>query len=97
MSAETAQHNGTAQHHDGGPDNSPEALEAQVERNREELAATVDALHHKLDVKAQAKIRVARARDAATTDSGKPSPALLGVAALAVAGVGLLVWRRTRS
>ena len=90
MSSGTAQHNGVVQ------DNSPEALEAQVERNREELAATVDALHHKLDVKAHAKKRVALVRDAATTDSGKPSPALLGVAALAVAGVGLLVWRRAR-
>jgi hypothetical protein len=91
MSGGTAQHNGAA------PDTSPEALEAQVERNREELAATVDALHHKLDVKAQAKLRVARLRDAMTTDSGKPSPALLGVAGLAVVGVGLLIWRRTRS
>lgn len=90
MSSETAQHNGVVQ------DGSPEALEAQVQRNREELAATVDALHHKFDVKAHAKKRVALVRDAATTDSGKPSPALLGVAALAVAGVGLLVWRRAR-
>jgi hypothetical protein len=90
MSSGTAQHNGVAQ------DTSPEALEAQVERNREQLAATVDALHHKLDVKAQAKQRVAQLRDAAITDSGKPSPALLGAAALAVAGVGLLVWRRSR-
>ena len=87
----TGRNNGTAQ------DTSPEALEEQVRRNREELAATVDALHHKLDVKAQAKQRVARARDAATTDSGKPSPAVLGIAALAVAGVGFFFWRRTRS
>lgn len=90
MSSGTAQHNGVAQ------DGSPEALEAQVQRNREDLAATVDALHRKLDVKAQARKRVAHLRDAATADSGKPSPALLGVAALAVAGVGLLVWRRSR-
>ena len=89
MSAGTAQHNGAAQ------DTSPETLEAQVERNREELAATVDALHHKLDVKAHARQRVARVREAATTGSGKPSPALLGLAGLAVAGVGLLVWRRS--
>jgi MYXO-CTERM domain-containing protein len=78
------------------PPGTPPALEAEVERNREQLAATVDALHHKLDVKAQAKQRVASLRDAATTDSGKPSPAVLGTAALAVAGVGLLLWRRTR-
>jgi hypothetical protein len=87
----------TTQQLDGVPqDTSPEALEAQVRRNREELAATVDALHHKLDVKAHAQRRVALLRDSVTTDSGKPSPVLLGVSALAVAGVGLLVWRRLR-
>lgn len=90
MSGTTAQHNGVVK------DGSPEALELQVERNREELAATVDALHDKLDLKAHAKRRVAHLRDAATTDSGKPSPVLLGLAGLAVAGVGLMVWRRAR-
>ena len=89
MSSGTTEQNGSA------PDRSPEALEAQVERDREKLAATVDALHDKLDVKAHAKARAARLKDQATTDSGKPSPALLGLAALAVAGVGFLVWRRT--
>ena len=97
MSSGTAEHNGVAQRHDEGQGTSPEALEAQVERNREELAATVDALHRKLDVKAHARQRIDRARAAVTTDSGKPSPALLGAAVLAVAGVGLLVWRRSRS
>jgi hypothetical protein len=77
-------------------DGSPEALEAQVEQDRAQLAATVDALHDKLDVKAHAKARAVRLKDAATTDSGKPSPALLGLAVLAVAGVGLLVRRRVR-
>lgn len=86
----TAQHNGVAQ------PGSPEALEAQVQRNRDELAATVDALHHKLDVKAHAKARAAHLRDSMTTDSGKPSHALLGFAALAVVGVGLIAWRRTK-
>ncbi len=86
----TAQHNGTPS------DGSPAALEAQVERDREQLAATVDALHHKLDVKAHAKARAARLKDRATTDSGRPAPAVLGLAGLAVAGLGVLVWRRTR-
>ena len=86
----TAQQNGTA--HKPG---SPEAIEAEIERTREELAHTVDELHHKLDVKAQARKRVEALRGAATTDSGKPSPAALGLAAFAVAGVGLLVWRRS--
>jgi hypothetical protein len=86
----TAQHNGTPK------DGSPEALEAQVERDREQLAATVDALHHKLDVKAHAKARAARLRDRVTTDTGRPVPAVLGLAGVAVAGLGLLVWRRAR-
>lgn len=87
MSTETtAQHNGS----------SPQALEREVERNREALARTVDELHHKLDVKAQAKLRADRLRAAATTDSGKPRPQVLGIAGAAVAGVALLVWLRRR-
>ena len=97
MNHETAEQNGHAVTDTTYPPGTPQALEAEVERNREQLAETVDALHHKLDVKAQAKARAARLRESATTDSGKPSPAVLGIAALAVAGVGLLVWRRTRS
>ncbi len=93
MSQSTAEQNGQGTTYEPG---TPEALEAEVERNREQLAQTVDALHHKLDVKTQAKARVAQLRESATTDSGKPSPAVLGLAALAVAGVGLLVWRRAR-
>ena len=96
MNDSTAEHNGHATAATTYPPGTPQALEAEVERNREQLAETVDALHHKLDVKAQAKERAARLRESATTDSGKPSPAVLGIAALAVAGVGLLVWRRTR-
>jgi hypothetical protein len=86
MSTDTASQNGA----------SPEALEAAVERNREELARTVDALHHKLDVKAQAKERAARLRESATTDSGKPRPELLGAVGAAALGIGLLVWLRRR-
>ena len=96
MSPSTAEQNGHAMTDTTYPPGSPQALEAEVERNREQLAETVDALHHKLDFKTQAKQRAAQLRDSATTDSGKPSPAVLGIAALAVAGVGLLVWRRTR-
>jgi MYXO-CTERM domain-containing protein len=95
VSHSTAEQNGHAVN-TTYPPGTPQALEAEVERNREQLAATVDALHRKLDVKAQAKARAARLRESATTDSGKPSPAVLGIAALAVAGVGLLVWRRSR-
>lgn len=83
-------------HANGSAPTTPQALEREVERNREELARTVDALHHKLDVKAQARQRVARLKDSATTDGGKPRPAVLGAVGAAAAGVALLVWLRRR-
>lgn len=42
--------------------NDPDAIRDDIERTRENLAGTVDALHAKLDVKSQAKARVARAK-----------------------------------
>ena len=70
------------------------AIEADIARQRDELARTVDALSERLDVKARAEHKVADLRDAATTDSGRPRPALVLVAVGAVAGVALLVWWR---
>ena len=63
---------------------SPEQIEADIERQREQLAATIDELHAKLDVKARLM-----------TDSGKPRPAVV-LAAVAAVGLvaGLVVWRR---
>lgn len=75
---------------------SPEAIEADIARQREALAATVDELHHRLDVKTQAKEKAAQVKDRATTDTGKPRPDLIAVAAVAVvAVVGLAIWRRS--
>ena len=74
---------------------SPEQIEADIERQREELAATVSQLQSRLDVKARARQRAAVLRDRATTDSGRPRPELIAAAAGALALVGLLVWRRT--
>ena len=76
---------------------TPEEIEADIERQRQQLAATVDQLHAKLDVKARAKDEVAHLKDRATTDSGKPRPDLTVavVAGLALV-VGLVVWRRRR-
>jgi len=75
---------------------TPETIEADITRQREQLAETVDELHHRLDVKAQTKEKVAAAKDRATTDSGRPRPELLGAAVLAVlAIVGLAIWRRS--
>jgi hypothetical protein len=89
MSTDTAQQNGSSP-------STPQELEREVERNREELARTVDALHHKLDVKAQAQQRVTRLKESATTDDGKPRPAVLGAVGAAAAGIALLVWLRRR-
>ena len=38
---------------------TPEEIQADIERQREQLAQTVDDLGHKLDVKAQARAKVA--------------------------------------
>lgn len=75
---------------------TPEDIQADIERQREHLAQTVDQLGHKLDVKAQAKAKVADAKDRATTADGKPRPEVLGAAAAVVVGLGLIIWLRRR-
>jgi small ligand-binding sensory domain FIST len=74
----------------------PAAIEADIERQREQLAGTVDALTAKLDVKARAESKAADVLDAVTTDSGRPRPQLVGVVAAALAGTALLIWWRSR-
>ncbi len=60
--------------------------EREVERNRQQLAVTVDALHAKLDVKSQARAKL---------EELKGRPVLLaGTAAAAVGLIGLAWWRR---
>ncbi|HEX5860568.1 MAG TPA: DUF3618 domain-containing protein [Nocardioides sp.] len=74
---------------------SPEAIEADIQRQREELADTVSALHERLDVKTRAKEKAAELKDRATTDTGKPRPEVAALTAAAFAGlVGVVVWRR---
>ncbi|HET6167163.1 MAG TPA: DUF3618 domain-containing protein [Marmoricola sp.] len=70
------------------------AIEADIARQREELARTVDALSERLDVKARAEHKVAHLRDATTTDGGRPRPALVLATVAAVAGLAALVWWR---
>ena len=55
-----------------GETRTPEELEADVALQREQLAATVDDLAAKLDVKSQAQQKVAALKDSATTDTGAP-------------------------
>jgi len=74
---------------------SPEVIEADIARQRDQLAATVDELQHRLDVKAQAKEKVAEVKDRATTDTGKPRPELAIAVVAVVAVVGLAIWRRS--
>lgn len=76
--------------------NNVHALEREVERNRDQLADTVDALQAKLDVKSHAKDRVEEVKDRVTTDEGKPRPVVLAGAAGVVVAVAALVWWRRR-
>ena len=76
---------------------TPEEIQADIERQREQLAGTVDQLSHKLDVKAQSKAKVADLKDRSTTADGKPAPELIGAAAGALVAIGLLIWWRQRS
>lgn len=67
---------------------TPDQIEADIERQRQQLAATIDQLGARLDVKSRAQAKVADLKDRATTADGQPRPEAL---ALAGAVVGLLV------
>ncbi|ABL80456.1 MULTISPECIES: DUF3618 domain-containing protein [unclassified Nocardioides] len=76
---------------------SPQRLEADIARQREDLATTVDQLHAKLDVKARAQDKAHELKDRATTADGRPRPDLTAAAVAAVVlAAGLLAWRRRR-
>jgi hypothetical protein len=73
----------------------PDVIKADIERTRENLAETVDALHARLDVKTQARAKVARVKDQATTDAGKPRPeVVVGAVGIVLLVAGLIWWRR---
>ena len=86
-----------------------EEIEAEIARTRDDLAATVDELTARLDVKTrvkesvqhtrdQAAARVRAVRDRATDEDGQPTPTALGIggaaAAVVIAVVALSIWRR---
>jgi hypothetical protein len=76
--------------------NDPDAIREDIERTRENLAETVDALHAKLDVKSQAKAKADQLKASATTDTGKPRPELVAAAVGVVLVAFALVWWRRR-
>ncbi len=75
---------------------TPEEIQADIERQREALAATVDQLTDKLDVKSRASEKAAELKDRATTADGSPRPEVIGAAVGVVVALGLLVWWRRR-
>ncbi|MDQ6687833.1 MAG: DUF3618 domain-containing protein [Actinomycetota bacterium] len=75
---------------------TPEDIQADIEQQREQLAETVDALQAKLDVKSQAKAKVARLQDKATTAEGAPRPEVIAGGVAVAAMFLLLILRRAR-
>jgi MYXO-CTERM domain-containing protein len=71
-------------------------IEADIERQRDDLADTVEQLTYKLDVKAQARAKASHLQDRATTETGRLRPEVVAGAVSFVALVALFVWRRRR-
>lgn len=63
----------------------PEQIEAEIEAQRDQLAATVDQLSQRFDVKHRM-----------TTERGRPRPQVLAAAGVAVVVLAALVWSRRR-
>lgn len=86
-----------------GPDAGVDELQDDIERTREELAETVNALSDKFDVKGRAQQKVADTKEAVTqrgheaVSTAKAKPAIpVGAIAVMVAGIALVVWLRRR-
>jgi MYXO-CTERM domain-containing protein len=67
----------------------PAELEAHIERTREDLATTVDALAARLDVRSRAAAEWRRVRH-----GGAPGPLLYAGAAAVLGVAALVLWRR---
>lgn len=88
----------------GATFDDPEELRHEIERTREELGDTVEALAQKIDVKARVQDRVADIRQRAQASAAQGTRAVQdrGVPVAALAGVVLLlglviVWWRRRA
>ncbi|MCW2582000.1 MAG: uncharacterized protein JWQ53_790 [Klenkia sp.] len=75
----------------------PDEIKADIEATREQLAATVEELSHRLDVPSRAKESAFQARDTAVETYRENPPVVIGVAvALVAAVVGIVLWRSRR-
>jgi hypothetical protein len=81
---------------------SAEELRADIERTREDLAQTVDALTDRLDVKARAQARAGEIKASAQAHAEEivhdPRSRYVGIglAVVAVAAVAMVLWKRKR-
>ena len=69
-----------------------DALVAQIERTREDLARTIDTLADRVSPANVARRAMSRVVDQVS----RPEVQMIGAAVVAVATVGFLVWRRRR-
>jgi hypothetical protein len=83
----------TAANGAGGPAKTPAEIEAEIELKREQLAGTIDALSAKLDVKSQARAKVAGVK-AEVEERADPNLVAAGAALVAMAVTALLLRSR---
>lgn len=77
---------------------TPEAIEADIARQRDELAATVAELQARLDVKARTRQKAHELRDRATDADGRPRPKYVaGAGALIALLLGLIALKVRRA
>ncbi len=84
-----------------GPEANIDDIQTDIEQTRKDLGETVEALSAKMDVKQRTKDKAAETKEAvvdkahavqhATIDDGR-AKVTVPVAAVAVVGVGALVW-----
>jgi hypothetical protein len=79
------------------PDRTPAEIEAEIERTRERLAGTVDAIAERVKPANIVRRCIDSAKAQVVDDEGNLRAQGVAVLAVAVAGTfGLVIWRRSR-